>query len=185
VLALAIAVVAMLAGRSRAEEVVVPVPLQAELLAKVASYDRNFARRAHDKAKILLVARRDDPDSTRFVAQMRSALGALDTVGGVAHEETTTTYDDAASLAKACREGGVAVVYFGPGLSAQADAIAAALDGVDVLSVAATADLVPHGIVLGFDLVSGKPKLLVHLGQARKQNVALKSDVLKLAKVFE
>jgi len=44
---------------------------------------------------------------------------------------------------------------------------------------------VPRGIVLGFDLVGGKPKMLVNLGQARKQHVAFMAEVLKLAKVFE
>ena len=44
---------------------------------------------------------------------------------------------------------------------------------------------VPKGAVLGFDLVSGKPKLLVHLTQAKKQNAAFKAEALKLMKVFE
>ena len=39
--------------------------------------------------------------------------------------------------------------------------------------------------VLGFDLVSGKSKLLCHLGQAKKQHVAFKAEVLKLMKVYE
>jgi hypothetical protein len=40
-------------------------------------------------------------------------------------------------------------------------------------------------VVLGFDLVGGKPKLVVHLRRAREQAVELSSQVLKLAKVIE
>ena len=54
-----------------------------------------------------------------------------------------------------------------------------------MLSVAADPGEVPKGIVLGFDLVSGKPKIVVHLGQAKKQEVSFKAEFLKLAKVLE
>ena len=39
--------------RSRAELVAVPIELQAELLAKVAAYDRNMALRAGDRLQVL------------------------------------------------------------------------------------------------------------------------------------
>ena len=44
---------------------------------------------------------------------------------------------------------------------------------------------VPKGIVLSFDLVSGKPKIVVHLGQAKRQDVQFKAELLKLARVIE
>jgi hypothetical protein len=44
---------------------------------------------------------------------------------------------------------------------------------------------VPAGIVLGFDVVSGRPKLLVNLTQAKRQNVSLRAEALKLMKVYE
>jgi hypothetical protein len=59
-----------------------------------------------------------------------------------------------------------------------------ALSGVDVLSVSPVPEYVEQGIVLGFDVVSGKPRLLVNLGQARLQHVALRAEVLKLMKVY-
>ena len=43
--------------------------------------------------------------------------------------------------------------------------------GVDVLSVAAVARYVAQAVVLGFDLVSAKPTLIINLPQAKKQNV--------------
>ena len=41
------------------------------------------------------------------------------------------------------------------------------------------------GMVLGFDLVSGRPKLLIHVAQARKQNVSFPGSVLSLMKVHQ
>ncbi|HEX7668231.1 MAG TPA: YfiR/HmsC family protein, partial [Polyangiaceae bacterium] len=65
------------------------------------------------------------------------------------------------------------------------DAIGTALQGADLLTVSTVPSYVQHGIVLGFDLVSGHPKLLVHLRQARSQQVALRPEVLKLMRVYE
>ena len=61
----------------------------------------------------------------------------------------------------------------------------AGFDGKSVLSAGALAKYTERGTVLGFDLVGGKPKLLVHLARAKRQNVELSSAVLKLMRVIE
>ena len=79
-----------------------------------------------------------------------------------------------------------AIVYVTAGFSdAEYAAIGQALDGLDVLSVAAAAAAVRKGIVLGFDLVSGKPKLLVDLPRANRQHVSLSANVLRLMTVYQ
>src|SRR4051794_20801665 len=57
-----------------AQEVAVPITVQAALLAKVAGYDKNLQQRANDKVKVLLVRKAGDGDSGRAALQMRSAL---------------------------------------------------------------------------------------------------------------
>jgi hypothetical protein len=167
-----------------AERVVVPAELQAELFAKVAAYDRNFAKRAGRTAQVVLVVRPNDAKSKLFAATLRAALTKLDQVGGLPHEETIVAYEGAPALAKVCRSQQVAAVYMAPGLDAEVDVIRSALTGMDVLTVGAAPEHVPRGLVLGFDLVSGKPKILVNLEQARKQNVNFRADVLKLMRVY-
>lgn len=167
------------------DEVAVPIALQAELVAKVASYDRNLAARAGDRVHVLIIVNPKSADSNRFAKNMESALGGVDKIGGLPHDETTAPFGGAKALAETCRSKHIAIVYFAPGLAEEVAGIRAALDGVNVLSVAADAAEVPKGIVLGFDLVSGKPKIVVHLGQAKRQDVSFKAELLKLAKVHE
>jgi hypothetical protein len=167
------------------EEVAVPLGLQAELLSKVAAYDRNLPDRATDKVRVLLVSKPGNADSVRAMTQLREALGTITTIAGLPHEESVLPFSNAPTLAEYCKSHRIAIVYFGPGFRDDVPAIRAALSGLDILSVSAVAEYVPLGIVLGFDLVSGKPKLLIHLTQAKAQHVALKAEVLKLMRVYE
>jgi hypothetical protein len=180
--ALALAV----AGLAHAQEVSVPIAIQADLLVKVAAYDRNLPNRAGDRVRTLLVSRPGNNSSSRVAGQMAKAMEPKEPIAGLPHEEILYSFSDGAALARACRDRRIAVVYLAPGFSdGELASIAEHLDGVDVLTVAALADYVPKRVVLGFDLVSGKTKLLVHLAQARRQRVALSSEVLKMATVIE
>jgi hypothetical protein len=151
----------------------------------MATYDRGFVARAGDRAHVVIIDKPDDADSARAATHLESAFHALPDVGGLPHDEAIVAWSGAGALPALVRARHAAIVYFTPGFASDVSEIRAALDGVDVLSVSAVADYVPRGIVLGFDLVSGKPKLLVNLGQARKQHVAFMAEVLKLARVYE
>lgn len=178
-------VFAFSSDRGRAEEAVLPIAIQVELLVKVASYDRNFQQRAGERAKILIVAKPGNGDSARVAAQVEAGLGRASQIGGLPHDEVVTPFQGAAELANAIRAQRAAIVFFGPGFRDDVAAISQALDGVDVLTATAIPDYVQAGIVLGFDVTSGRPELLVNLGQAKRQKVALRADVLRLMKVFQ
>lgn len=168
-----------------AQLTLVPVELQASLLAKVASYDRNMLARAGDRARVLLLFNDADAESQRFATRMQLALQALSHVGGLPHEERLQAFTSPTDLLHLCQRDRIAIIIVGPGLGEQIASIRDALDGVNVLSVAAMPAYVPEGVVLGFDLVSSKPKLLVHLTRARRQGVDLPAEVLKLMRVYE
>ena len=179
---------AVLLGTSfvSADEVSLPVSVQMALLVKVAGYDRSMAARAGDKVRIVILVKTGSEESTRVATTAAKSLADEDTIAGLPHEQTVLAFAGATSLAQLCRARRIAIVYLTPGFTdEEITAIASAFDGVDVLTATAVANAVPKGIVLGFDLVSAKPKLLVHLGQARKQNVKLGAEVLKLVKVYE
>jgi hypothetical protein len=171
---------------SLGEEAPVPVSLQVDLMLKVAGYDKNLAQRAAGRVRLVVLVKSHDADSARAAAQALLAVAKSDSIGSLPLEGTSVTYTDATSLAKLAGDGSIDILYMTPGfIEAEVAAIAASLDGVSVLSVGALAKYVSQGMVLGFDLAGGKPKLLVHLGQAQKQKVELSSSVLKLMRVIE
>jgi hypothetical protein len=132
-----------------------------------------------------MVVRKDHDESVRAASQMTGAIKGLENIGGLPQEVLERGYSTPAAVADACRGERVSIVYLTTGLADDVSGIADALSGVNVLSVAAEPDYVPKRAVLGFDLVSGKPRLLVHLPQARAQNVDFRAEVLKLMRVFE
>lgn len=174
-------------ARARAEESPVPVAVQAQMLVRVAAYDRSLparARAAGGPVRVLILTRPEEADSRMAAAQMEATLRATPAIAGAPHVEITHAYAGADALAEECRRDRVAIVYVTPGLEADVPAMASALSGSDVLTVTGIARYVPAGIVLGFDLSSGKARLIINLAQARRQNVDMKSEVLRLMKVY-
>ena len=169
----------------RANQQGLPVALEAELLAKVAVYDRTFQQRAGAVARVLIVAKERNANSLRAASQMRTALGSIARIGGLPHEEIGVEFTTAKALADLCTSKQVAVAYFAPGFDDDLEVIRAALDGHEVLTVGGVPQYVPRGIVLGFDVVAGYPKLLFNLTQARRQHISMTAELLKIARVFE
>jgi hypothetical protein len=181
-----IALAAMVYARSGTGQAAgVPAELQATLIAKLVSYDRNYSERAGDVALIVILVKSGNAKSELSAKTIKSAFGQVDRIGGRPHQEQAVNYESAAALAKLCRSKRVAMVYVTAGLQQEeVAAIKAALAGVDVLTVAAVPEYVPRGVVLGFELVSGKSKITINLAQARQQRVDFKADALKLMKVY-
>jgi hypothetical protein len=167
------------------EAVGVPVTLQADLLVRAAAYDRNMRGRGGDLLLVVLVVRSGRGDSERAAAQMQASLASVPTIAGRKHREERFAFKTAGDLASFCRSRLPGILYLAPDLGEEVTAIAGALAGADVLSVSGAADYVPRGVVLGFDLQSGRPKLLVNLGQALRQNVSFEPTFLRLAKVVD
>jgi hypothetical protein len=182
---LSLALLASLFARTgAAASSVVPSDLQATLMSKLAAYDRNFQARAGSTAVVLIVVKPGNPRSALSGASMKSELSKLERIGGMPHRETLVHFDSAAALASRCRSDGADIVYVTPGLEDQIPDLQNALAGVDTISVSAVPESVPAGVVLGFQLVSGRPKILLNLAQAKRQNVDFKADVMKLMKVY-
>jgi hypothetical protein len=173
-------------SQSLADVTAVPATIQAELLAKLEGYDRGFAARAGDTARILLLVKPGSTKSALSAEEMASALSKVVRIGGLPHKDTIVTYEGPDALARKCRAERVAVVYVTPGFEdAEVPALRTALDGTSVLTLAAVSRQVPLGITLGFELESGKPKLVLNLSQARRQKVDFPGSLLQLMKVYQ
>jgi hypothetical protein len=168
----------------KAHATALPVDLQVDLLVKVAAYDRNLRARAGDEVRVLLVRGNDDA-SGHWAEQASNALKPIERIAGLPHSESTIVYRNAMELAQVCRSRRITIALLSRESALDAEHIGGALDGVSVLTAAPDAEMVKRGIVLGFELMFGKPKLFLNLPQAKRQDVALSSAVLKLMTVYQ
>ena len=179
---LALMAIALVATAAYAE-VSVPPKLQAQLIAKIAAFDRNFAARAGGNALALIVFKPGDAESSQLAQQLAAELRDGGDVGGVTKTVEVVPYGGAPALAAACSARKAALVYLSAGLERESQAVAGALAGGDVLTVGATGAHAEAGAVVGFDLEGGKPKIVVNLASARAQNVSLKAELLRLTRI--
>ena len=174
--------VGLTASIARAD-VPVPARLQAQLIAKIAAFDRNFPGRAGANALVLVIFKPGDSDSSQFAQQIAGELRTLADVGGVASTVDVIPFAGAAALAATIRDRKAAVVYLSADLDRDAAPVAGALAGGDVLTIGATGAFAEAGTVIGFDLVGGKPKIVANLGVAKAQHVDLKAEFLRLTRI--
>jgi len=142
---------------ANASEPTVPFELQADLIAKIVKYDRNFLARSGELVEVLLVYRAKNPDSESAARRMQAALRMVSLLGGVKHEEQLTIFASADELVAHARETKATLVIVGPGFDDVIPDISRAFDGFDGLTLSTSENAAERGIVLGFELVSGKP----------------------------
>jgi hypothetical protein len=183
-LCVAIAVgLATLATGVRADEVAVPVDLQIELLGRVARYERGFAGRTGEPARVLVVVRSGNAESVRIAAQLAAALARARTLGGRTLIVTRHDYRSEATLAAALARDPVDILYLAAGMGDAVPAIARAVGTRNVITVSAVGGDVDRGVVLGFELAASHPQIAVNIVHARIQQLDFSAQLLRLARV--
>jgi hypothetical protein len=165
-------------------EITVPLELQIDLARKVVHFERGFVERAGAQVKVLLIARTGNATSERVAEQLANQL-AQSQVAGKPVALLRGGYQNAAALRKSVVDQRVVLLFLAPGLELEMPGIAAALAGIPVITVGTDGDMVDQGAILGFDLVSARPRISVNLGQARKQQLDFNSDLFRLARVVK
>lgn len=164
-----------------ADTVPVPASVQATLTAKLLAYDRGLLNRANGVVRILVLIDPSEGQSQKIANEFATAMKGRGNISNLPVEVITANFDNAESVAARIKKERATAVYLSSGLARSAESVAVALKGIDVMTVAAEPSAVIRGIAVGFDLLSGQPKILVNLGQAKTQNVQLPASVLSLA----
>lgn len=172
----------LLGAAAWAEDTAVPFRTQAKLIVKLAEYDRTLVARPGPRN--VLIVMNKDAVGRRAAEAMSAELKGFDLIAGASHKESLVTFVSADELLRRVKADATQLVYVCPGLESSIASIAEKLSGQTVLSIGASPSHAGLGTVIGFDIHSGRPQLLVNLKQAQKQNVQLNSEFLKIAKVI-
>jgi hypothetical protein len=179
------ALLSLPAASAYAEDPAIPLQLQAELTAKLVEYAQTPSAQGVSVMRIGILVRSGSVESQHFGTELKATFGRMGTIAGLAHEEVVITWSTPAAFADEVRRRQLFAVYLTPGLRGEISAIARALEGLSIISVAAIDTYVAGGAILGFELVSGRPRMVLNLPQARKQGVAFRAQVMKLMRIVE
>jgi hypothetical protein len=155
------------------------------LLRKVVRFERGFVARAGDLVTVILVIQQGKPDSERAGLQLGKALISAGDLAGKPLRVITHQYANASGLRQTVAQEGAELVYITPRFEAEMPAIATALEGLTVMTICTDGEQVNRGAVLGFELVSARPRLALNLGQAKKQGLDFDSDLFRLVRVVK
>jgi YfiR/HmsC-like len=183
-LAFAATLLFMFVCRGLSADAGAPLTLQALLLSRLCTYDRNFKQRAGPVANVLVMHRNGNPDSAFEGAGLAKAIAELHDIGGLPFKVEEAAFSDAEALATVCRRDKVGILYLTVGLDSDTPRIASALANVGVLTVGTSARHAENGAVIGFGVEEARPKLVINLKQAAAQNVNFKAEVLALARII-
>jgi hypothetical protein len=167
------------------DEPAVPLQLQAELTVKVVGYVQEPHLQPPDIMHIGILTKAGRPESARFGAELKAALDRVPSIAGHAHDQSMLAFSTALDLVQEVKRQHLFLIYLTPGLGAEILAITQALQRVPVVTIAATDSYVSAGAILGFELLSGHPKMVFNLAQAKKQNIVFGSAVMKLMRLVE
>lgn len=165
--------------RAEAAEDDIPGELAAQLIVKIAAFDKNFAARRSAHPRVLVVQRHGDERSVRIAAQLAKQLAEAERSFPV----DTVNFAGARAIGPEVEARTACMIVLAPGLEEEMPGIAAALVGRDVLSVATTGTGVERGASVGLEIRSGRPKIVVNLASAQAQHVSFRAELLSLARI--
>lgn len=166
-----------------AQESGVPVALQAELLSRLLWYERGLQKSQQKELRAIIIERARDPASSLAAAQLEAQFKQGKTLGGKRVLHRRVVFESAEQVGRVAQEDRAYLACLTPGLSGVAADLAKVLSARGVLSVSTQGADTAKGIVLGFELASGKPRIVLNLAQARAQKLDFSAQFLRVVRV--
>lgn len=163
-----------------------PVNLQVQLLSKMSTYVSNFAPKGASSVKVYVVHPGTKDAPSRGAQALNGALGTTGKLGAYTAEVVLVPWENGKKLEAAIAADKPQVVYLAPELDAKATGeLVEAVSSSSALMISGVADHVKQGAVLGFSLVEARPRVLINLKQARRQNIVFLSGLVSHSVVVD
>lgn len=175
----------LLAPLAVAEEPSIPLDLQAQLSAKITEYVENPSLAGSGQLTIGVLVNARDADSMRAGVELRAAFARVGGSGRRGFDAQVIQWAGASALVDEIARRKLGIIYLTPGLSSELATIVTGLAHQRVLTIAAVDTYVAGGAILGYELSSGHPRMILNLRQAKRQEVVLRAALMKLARIIE
>lgn len=166
-----------------AEEPSIPLDLQAQLSAKVFEYVESPPLGGGSQLPLGILVNARDANSMRAAVELRAAFARVSASGRRTFDAQIIEWSSGPALTDEIARRKVTVLYLTPGLATDLAAVVSALAGRRVLTISAVDTYVAGGAILGYELSSGHPHMILNLHQAKRQEIVLRAALVKLVRL--
>jgi hypothetical protein len=163
-----------------------PPDLQAKLLLKILTFDRNLEERADSAVVVGIVYNAESEDSKKARLDLSSALENYSEkkVKGLPVSHVSLEYSSWSDLSAEIRYSGVSVLYITPGNADNLKGVLKASRAQRVLTACGVVSYAEEGISVGMALKGKKPQIIINISSAKAEGCDFSSQLLKLARVI-
>jgi hypothetical protein len=185
-LAVPLALLALLAaGPAAGEEVQLPTKLQAALLVKVLSYDRNLPARAGRDVVVGVLVQRGNAASIDAARELMDAIAQLPVPSSSEPRLIGVEVRlGEGELGRALDEQGIEVLYVTPLRAHAIEEVAAVTRARAVRSFTGSPGYVKRGLAVGFGVRNDRPEIVISRSSARAEGAELSAQLLDYARVL-
>jgi hypothetical protein len=168
-----------------AQEMEVPVMLQAELFLKVMTFDRNLASRTKDETVVIVVYQSGNKLSNRTQEEFVRTVERLRRTwkGSVLHIVTVDL--DQEDLEEALRGLNAAALYVAPLRGVDIENIASVARTGHIATFSGVPRYITRGLAVGVRVKGDRPKLMVNLQASRLEGTDFSAELLTIAEVIQ
>ena len=164
-----------------------PVNLQVQLLSKMSTYVSNFAPAEATVVKILVVypgGPKDPP--TRGAQALSGAITQTGQMGRYTAEPKLVAFGDQKKFQATLAAEKPQVIYLAPEFDEKTtlELVEATLTQ-SAITIYGNSEHVKLGVVLGFSLVEARPRVLINLKTAQKQNIVFLNGLVSHSVVVD
>ncbi len=171
--------VLLLTTSALAEEL--PVTMQVQLLSKMSTYVKNLSG---TEVKVLVVC--GGAAASRAGQSIATEISQQGKIGSAAATVKVVPFVSTAKFKATVAEEKPQIIYAAPDLEpASVPGVIEAAAEAKVVTISGTESQVRSGIILGFSQVEARPRVLIHLKQAKAQGVEFRNGLVSHAVVVE
>jgi hypothetical protein len=171
---------------SVAQEMPVPMSLQAALFSKVLPFDRNLRRHAQGRIIIGLVYQSRFKMSVDARQEFIDAMASLpgEKIGDMPFEVVEIDINKV-DLENSVLLDSVDVLYVAPLRAVGVEQITTVSRTRNILTLTGIPEYVQEGISVGIGTKAGKPQVLINLRSARLEHADFSSQLLKISRIVD
>lgn len=171
-------------GWARAQEMPVPIEVQAALFSRIVQFDRNFEARSEDGLVVGILFQDEAPLSVRVKEEFSQALATVDLTDGEGRPPRVVEFQAGGELGPDYEAAGVDFLYVAPLRGVDLKTIVADTRRLGILTCSGVPEFAREGLAVGLDLQEGRPRILINLNGAKAEHADFRSGFLKLAQII-